>query len=98
MPSYINNGEPIFVMTSGVGDRVANDEKFSRAVIRATKRFLAKDWGDVDAEDNETNNQMDRSLDLNGGGMVLASYYKQKDKIWIIRDTERMTILFPDEY
>ena len=98
MPFYINNGEPIFVMTSGVGDRVANDEKFSRAVIRATKRFLAKDWGDVDAEDNEPNNQMDRSLDLNGGGMVLGAYGKQKDKIWIIRDTERITILFPDEY
>ena len=98
MPFYINNGEPIFVMTCGVGDRVANDEKFSRAVIRATKRFLAKDWGDVDAEDNETNNQMDRSLDLNGGGMVLGAYGKQKDKIWIIRDTERITILFPDEY
>ena len=87
-----------FVMTGGVADRVANDEKFERAVIRATKRFLEKDWGDVDAEDNETNNQMDRSLDLNGGGMVLGAYGKQKDKIWIIRDTERITILFPDEY
>ena len=87
-----------FVMTGGVADRVATDEKFSRAVIRSTKRFLEKDWCDVDAEDNETNNQMDRSLDLNGGGMVLASYGKQKDKIWIIRDTERITILFPDEY
>jgi len=87
-----------FVMTGGIADRVANDEKFSRAVIRAIKRFIKKDWGDVDEEDRETNNQMDRSLDLNGGGMVLAAYYKQKDKIWIIRDTERTTILFPDEY
>ena len=87
-----------FVMTGGVADRVANDEKFSRAVIRATKRFLKKDWGDVDAEDNETNNQMDRSLNLNGGGMVLGAYGRLKDKIWIIRDTERTTILFPDEY
>ena len=87
-----------FVMTSGIADRVANDEKFSRAVMRAVKRFIKKDWGDVDAEDNETNDQMDRSLNLNGGGMVLGAYGRLKDKIWIIRDTERTTILFPDEY
>ena len=87
-----------FVMTSGIADRVANDEKFSRAVMRAIKRFIKKDWGDVDAEDNETNDQIDRSLNLNGGGMVLGAYGRLKDKIWIIRDTERTTILFPDEY
>ena len=87
-----------FVMTSGIADRVANDEKFSRAVMRAIKRFIKKDWGDVDAEDNKTNDQMDRSLNLNGGGMVLGAYGRLKDKIWIIRDTERTTILFPDEY
>ena len=87
-----------FVMTSDIADRVANDEKFSRAVMRAIKRFIKKDWGDVDAEDNETNDQMDRSLNLNGGGMVLGAYGRLKDKIWIIRDTERTTILFPDEY
>ena len=85
-------------MTSGIAARVENDDKFSRAVMRAIKRFLKKDWGDVDAEDHATNDQMDRSLNLNGGGMVLGAYGKQKDKIWIIRDTERITILFPDEY
>ena len=87
-----------FLMTSGIAERVATDERFSRAVIRATRIFIKKDWGDVDDEDQATNDQMDRSLNLNGGGMVLASYGKQKDKIWIIRDTERITILFPDEY
>ena len=87
-----------FVMTSGIAARVENDDKFSRAVLRATKRFLQKDWGDVDAEDHATTDQMDRSLNLLGGGMVLGAYGKQKDKIWIIRDTERITILFPDEY
>ena len=86
------------VLTNGVMDRINNDEKFSRAVLRAVRRFNLKDWGDVDAEDNETNNQMDRSLNLDGGGMVLGAYGRLKDKIWIIRDTERITILFPDEY
>ena len=86
------------VLTNGVMDRINNDEKFSRAVLRAVRRFNLKDWGDVDAEDNETNNQMDRSLNLDGGGMVLGAYGRLKDKIWIIRDTERVTILFPDEY
>jgi hypothetical protein len=87
-----------FVMTSGIAARVGSDDKFSRAVIRATKRFLKKDWGDVDAEDHATNDQMDRSLNLDGGGIVLGAYGKLKDKIWIIRDTERITILFPNEY
>jgi hypothetical protein len=86
------------VLTNGVMDRINNDEKFSRAVLRAVRRFNLKDWGDVDAEDNETNDQMDRSLNLDGGGMVLGAYGRLKDKIWIIRDTERTTILFPDEY
>ena len=86
------------VLTNGVMDRINNDEKFSRAVLRAVRRFNLKDWGDVDAEDNETNNQMDRSLNLDGGGMVLGAYGREKNKIWIIRDTERITILFPDEY
>ena len=89
-----------FVMTGAVADRVASDAKFSRAVIRAAKRFMAKDWGDVDDEDRETNNLMNRSLDLDGGGMVLGAYDngKKKDRIWIIRDSERITILFPHEY
>jgi len=86
------------VLTNGVMDRINNDEKFSRAVLRAVRRFNLKDWGDVDAEDNETNDQMDRSLNLDGGGMVLGAYRRLKDKIWIIRDTEHTTILFPDEY
>ena len=60
--------------------------------------YALQDWGDVDEEDNETNDQMDRSLNLQGGGMVLGAYGRLKDKIWIIRDTERITILFPDEY
>ena len=86
-------------MTSGIATRMQEDTRFSKAVIRAIKRFSKKDWGTVDAEDHATNDQMSRSLDLGGGGMVLGAYGKDKnDKIWIIRDTERTTVLFPDEY
>ena len=88
-----------FVMTSGVATRMAEDTNFSKAVIRALKRFTKKDWGTVDAEDKATNDQMSRSLDLGGGGMVLGAYGSdKKNKIWVIRDTERTTVLFPDEY
>ena len=53
----------------------------------------------MDAEDKTTNDQMSRSLDLGGGGMVLGAYgSSKKNKIWVIRDTERTTVLFPDEY
>jgi len=88
-----------FVMTSGVANRMQEDTSFSKAVIRALKRFTKKDWGTVDAEDKTTNDQMSRSLDLGGGGMVLGAYgSSKKNKIWVIRDTERTTVLFPDEY
>jgi hypothetical protein len=40
-----------FVMTSGVANRMQEDTSFSKAVIRALKRFTKKDWGTVDAED-----------------------------------------------
>jgi hypothetical protein len=88
-----------FVMTSGIATRMREDTNFSKAVVRAIKRFSKKDWGTVDAEDHVTNDQMSRSLDLGGGGMVLGAYGSdKKNKIWIIRDTERITVLFPDEY
>ena len=88
-----------FVMTSGVANRMEEDTSFSKAVIRAVTRFTKQDWGTVDAEDQATNDQMTRSLDLGGGGMVLGAYgSNKKNKIWVIRDTERTTVLFPDEY
>ncbi len=88
-----------FTMTVGIRDRMINDKPFHSAVIRAMKRFAKKDWGDVDLEDADTNDQMHNSLDMGGGGMVLGSYGRvKKDTIWIIRDSERITVLFPDEY
>ena len=88
-----------FAMTSGIRLRMANDRKFAASVMRAMKRFANKDWGTVDMEDRQTNDQMDSSLNLGGGGMVLGAYNSEKkNKIWIIRDAERITILFPDEY
>jgi len=88
-----------FVMTSGVATRMREDVGFAKAVIRAIKRFAKKDWGTVDVEDHALNDQMSRSLDLGGGGMVLGAYGSgKKNKIWVIRDTERTTVLFPDEY
>ena len=88
-----------FVMTSGIATRMREDISFSKAVIRALKRFAKKDWGNVEEEDQALNDQMSRSLDLGGGGMVLGAYGSgKKNKIWVIRDTERTTVLFPDEY
>ena len=88
-----------FAMTTGIRLRMANDRKFAASVMRAMKRFANKAWGTVDMEDRQTNDQMDSSLNLGGGGMVLGAYNSEKkNKIWIIRDAERITILFPDEY
>ena len=51
-----------FVLTTGIQHRMRNDRKFANSVMRAMKRFANKDWGTVDAEDAETNDQMDASL------------------------------------
>ena len=88
-----------FAITDGIKLRMINDKPFYRSVMRAMKRFAKNDWGEVDLEDSHTNDQMLNSLDMGGGGMVLGAYNRgRKDTIWIIRDTERITILFPDEY
>ena len=64
-------------------------------------RHLAGDWGVVDAEDAERNNQ-----NLNDGSRILSAYLlKTGEKIWIITEAEddngkraATTLLLPDEY
>jgi hypothetical protein len=98
------------VMTIGVHERVAEDEQFLRLVNESLKRFWSSDWGDTSPGDAKMNDEDTQRLDRSEGGRVLAVYkgsYTPKwphslnelpDRIWIIRDSEATTILFPDEY
>ena len=84
------------VMTSGVNDLVADDEEFSKFVIKSLNRHARGDWGDVDAEDKQEN-----ELSLKAGFRLLSAYEAEgQPKIWIITESTRetTTILFPSEY
>ena len=84
--------------TSGVNARMEEDAPFARRVAALVRRFSEDDWGDMDAEDMDTNRTMARSLRSGGGGTVMGSYGRGKDKVWIIQNEESTTVLFPDEY
>ena len=89
------------VMTRGVNDLVAENEDFSKFVIKSLNRHARRDWGDVDDEDRQTNDQS-----LKAGMRLLSAYNDDRfpkhgiATIWIITEADRSatTILFPDEY
>ena len=89
------------VMTRRVNDLVADDEEFSKFVVKSLNRHAKGDWGDVDDEDKQTND-----YSLKAGMRVLSAYNDDRfpkhgiATIWIITEADRSatTILFPDEY
>ena len=89
------------VMTGRVNDLVADDEEFSKFVVKSLNRHAKGDWGDVDDEDKQTND-----YSLKAGMRVLSAYNDDRfpkhgiATIWIITEADRSatTILFPDEY
>ncbi len=89
------------MMTRGVNDTVAEDTEFAKFVTDSLKRHLRGDWGDVDDEDKQTNDQS-----LKQDSRLLSAYNDDRfpkhgvATIWIITEADRSvtTILFPDEY
>ena len=90
----------MLVMTRDINNRVADDTAFAKRVTEGIARFARKDWGDVCEEDWSSNTENMQSLNDGNGGMVLASYEGTNglDKVWIIRDAQATTVLFPSEY
>ena len=76
-------------------------EKSGQSVWMFLTRHLAGDWGVVDAEDSEANNQA-----LKDGSRLLSSYrLATNETIWLISEAEddhgnreATTALLPDEY
>jgi hypothetical protein len=59
-------------------------------------RHVQGDWGEVDAEDKQSNEQA-----LSDGSRLLSAYTtKAGDRIWIITEADRSSscLLTPDEY
>jgi hypothetical protein len=79
-------------------------EAFNRngqSPLELLRRHVAKDWGDLDEEDRQANEQA-----LIDGSRLLSAYHlKDKTKIWAITEAvgenghrEATTFLLPEEY
>jgi hypothetical protein len=89
------------VATRGVYDQDCQNPEFARFIQQSLSRHVKGDWGDVDEEDKQANDQA-----LKEGTRLLSAYNDDRfpkngvATIWIITEADRSatTILFPDEY
>lgn len=83
------------VMTHALNEWVQPDLARYEFLLRSLDRHHAGDWGDVCAEDAQTNEDA-----LTYGNRVLSSYSHEGTTIWIITEADRSvtTLLFPSDY
>ncbi|MDP2728885.1 MAG: hypothetical protein Q8O55_00155 [Dehalococcoidales bacterium] len=94
------------IASRGVYDLACQNPDFARFVQESLSRHVKGDWGDVDDEDKQTNDQA-----LKQDTRLLSAYSPREGgdgrfpkhgvaTIWIITEADRSatTILFPDEY
>ena len=89
------------VATRGVYDLACQNPDFDQFIQKSLNRHVKGDWGDVDEEDKQTNDQA-----LKQDTRLLSAYNDGRfpkngvATIWIITEADRSatTILFPDEY
>ena len=87
--------------TRGVYDLASQDTDFAKFAQQSLNRHVKGDWGEVDDEDKQSNDQA-----LKQGTRLLSAYNDDRfprngvATIWIITEADRSvtTILFPDEY
>lgn len=96
---FFNMGN--IVATHSINEYMSADGKFAKEINLCLRRFAVKDWGDLDEEDNRTNED---ALQYPDDLYLLGAYQTSKGKIWIItnRISEKAgenatTVLFPDE-
>ena len=89
------------VTTRGVYDLAGENPEFADFIHKSLNRHVSGDWGDVDKEDKQANDQA-----LKQDTRLLSAYNDDRfpkngvATIWIITEADRSvtTILFPDEY
>lgn len=94
-----NTGQ--IVASRGVFDLACENPEFAQFIQKSLNRHVKGDWGDVDEEDKQTNDQA-----LKQDTRLLSAYNDERfpkngvATIWIITEADRSatTILFPDEY
>lgn len=96
---YFNLGK--VVCTATLNNAMSENKQFAREVMSAMERYCNKDWGDLDAEDKQTNEDGLQYLD---DLYILAAYKTCKGKIYIITNRisemegdNATTICFPSE-
>ena len=102
---FFNMGK--VVVTRGIDSAMREDietrgnNRFAVEVNLCLKRFAVKDWGNLDEEDKQTNEE---ALQYPDDLYLLGVYQSSKGKIWIITNrisaTEVInatTVCFPDE-
>ncbi len=97
--AVFNTGQ--IVATRGVYDLTCQNPDFAKFVQKSLNRHVKGDWGDVNNEDKQTNDQALKQVIR-----LLSAYNDDRfpkngvATIWIITEADRSatTILFPDEY
>ena len=97
--AVFNTGQ--IVATRGVYDLACQNPDFAQFVQKSFNRHVNGDWGNVDDEDKQANDQA-----LKQGTRLLSAYTDDRfplngvATIWVITEADRSatTILFPDEY
>lgn len=79
------------VVTRSIKNAMDQDRNFEQFVMACMKRHLSGDWGDTCKEDAALNNEDPCN--------ALSAYTYENDiKIWLKRDYDVLTILYPSEY
>ena len=84
------------VMTRGLSDTIADNTEFAKEITKSFARYQHQDWGDMCAEDKESN---DLAL-AKGDARIVAAYKTSCGKVYIITEWDRSvtTIQFASEY
>ena len=101
--------EPMKVITKGIKTLMDGNPSFTEFVNRSLEQFLEGDWGDIPTDEQEANNKAIEDLDKGEPDMAQGVYrraFRQLNsnfddtfpEIWIIRDLNAITVLFPSEY
>ena len=96
---FFNMGQ--IVVTRSINEYMNADEKFRMEILTCLERFSNKNWGELDEEDTQTNED---ALQYPDDLYLLGAYQTSKGKIWIITNrisaTEVInatTVCFPEE-
>ncbi|MBQ0066593.1 MAG: hypothetical protein KBS60_00170 [Phascolarctobacterium sp.] len=83
-----------FLMTREIAAKQESNSSFIGECMKAVERFNNRDWGELDQEDKDANDQDLEARD----GHILAKYETSEGAIYIeTEDFENAVIMFPSE-